>query len=243
MDWNDPEFLRKLESRMEDPETVVEVQGRRGLVSGKVGQVVGRLGSQDIGGSYFTFSDKNNYTIWALLKKCHENGWIYKGKDVMPWCPRCSTALSQHEITTDGYRELTHLGLTVRFRLRGRKDESLLVWTTTPWTLSSNVAVAVHPQMIYVKVRQGNEAFYLAKATISRTLKGDYEVVEEFTGERMLDWTYDGPFDEFPVEKEMGAVDAHRVIPWKEVSEAEGTGIVHIAPGCGKEDFELSTEY
>ena len=243
MDWNDPEFLRKLESQMEDPETVVEVQGRRGLVSGKVEQVVGRLGSQDIGGSYFTFSDKNNYTIWALLKKCHEHGWIYKGKDVMPWCPRCSTALSQHEITTDGYRELTHLGLTVRFRLRGRKDESLLVWTTTPWTLSSNVAVAVHPQMIYVKVRQGNEAFYLAKATISRTLKGDYEVVEEFTGERMLDWTYDGPFDEFPVEKEMGAVDAHRVIPWKEVSEAEGTGIVHIAPGCGKEDFELSTEY
>jgi isoleucyl-tRNA synthetase len=182
MDWNDPNFLRELEKRMENPEEIIEVQGRKGRTSGKVEQVVGRLGSRELGGSYFTFSDENNYTIWALLKKCHDRGWIYRGRDVMPWCPRCSTALSQHEITTEGYRELTHPGLTVRFPLRGHAGEALLVWTTTPWTLSSNVAVAVHPQMSYVKVRNGKEVLYLAKAALSRMLHAGYEILEEFPG-------------------------------------------------------------
>lgn len=243
MEWDDPEYLRELEKYMENPEDTVVVQGTKGEISGKVEQIVSRLGSRDYGGSYFTFSDENNYTIWALLKRCHNHGWIYKGRDVMPWCPRCSTALSQHEIATEGYRELTHPGLTVRFPLRGRPNEVLLVWTTTPWTLSSNVAVAVHPEMSYVKVHQGEEILFTAKASMSRTLEDDYEVLEELTGEEMLGWSYEGPFDELPAVKEMKIVDAHRVIPWHEVSEVEGTGFVHIAPGCGKEDFELGEEH
>ncbi|NIR17276.1 MAG: class I tRNA ligase family protein, partial [Desulfobacterales bacterium] len=105
-----------------------------------------------------------NYTIWSVLKKCHEQGWIYKGRDVMPWCPRCSTALSQHEIVTEGYKEITHTGLTLKFPLRERQGEALLVWTTTPWTLSSNVAAAVHPNMTYVKVHHKEGILYLAKA-------------------------------------------------------------------------------
>jgi len=243
MDWNKPEFLRDLEERMEDPETDIVVNGREGAVSGTVEQIVSRLGSRELGGSYFTFSEENNYTIWSFLKRCHEKGWIYKGRDVMPWCPRCSTALSQHEITTEGYRELTHRGLTLRFPVRGRIDESLLVWTTTPWTLSSNVAVAVNPELRYVRVRKGGEVFYLAEAALSRTLGEGYEILEEFKGEELLNWSYDGPFDELPTPKEKSVEEAHRVIPWDEVSETEGTGIVHIAPGCGKEDFELSKEY
>jgi len=162
----------------------------------------------------------------------------------MPWCPRCSTALSQHEIVTEGYREITHLGVTLRFPLRGRPNETLLVWTTTPWTLSSNVAAAVHPNRSYVKVRHKNEFLYLAKAALDRVFKTeDYELMEELMGADMLDWTYIGPFDELPAEQKLGAVDAHRIIPWEEVSEVEGTGIVHIAPGCGKEDLELAKQF
>ncbi|MEM2092352.1 MAG: isoleucine--tRNA ligase [Candidatus Bathyarchaeia archaeon] len=244
MDWNDPNLLRYLADCLENPDQIITIPGVNGPVTDTVERIVGRLGSPEIGGSYFTFSDENNYMIWALLKKCYERGWIYKGRDVMPWCPRCSTALSEHEIVTEGYRELTHPGLTVKFPLRGRERESLLVWTTTPWTLTSNVAAAVHPDIIYVKVKYGDEYFYLGKPALERTLpKGSYEIIEEIRGYEMEGWAYDGPFDELPAQRELGAVDAHKVILWDEVSEEEGTCIVHIAPGCGKEDFELGKIY
>jgi isoleucyl-tRNA synthetase len=244
MKWDNPELLRQLADHLENQQEVITIQGSTGPVSDTAESLISRLGTPQLGGSYFTFSDENNYTIWTVLKRCHERGWIYKGRDVMPWCPRCSTALSQHEIVTEGYREITHLGVTLRFPLRGRQNEALLIWTTTPWTLSSNVAAAVHPSMSYVKVRYNNEILYLAKAALNRVFtKENYEIIEELTGADMLGWTYIGPFDELPAEQKLGAVDAHRIIPWKEVSEVEGTGIVHIAPGCGKEDLELGKQY
>ena len=222
MDWDDSNLLRKLADRLENQEEVITVQGPKGPVSDTVETIVGRLGTPQLGGSYFTFSDENNYTIWTALKKCHEQGWIYKGRDVMPWCPRCSTALSQHEIVTEGYREITHKGLTIKFPLRERPNEALLVWTTTPWTLTSNVAAAVHPDMGYVKVRHNDESLYLAEVALNRIFtKEKYEVMEELTGKDMQGWTYDGPFDELPAEKKLGAVKAHRVILWEEVSETE----------------------
>ncbi|OYT49977.1 isoleucine--tRNA ligase [Candidatus Bathyarchaeota archaeon ex4484_231] len=244
MDWDNPETLRRLADSLENPDQTVTIQGAKGTVKDTAERIVGRLGAREIGGSYFTFSDENNYTIWTALKKCYENGWIYKGRDVMPWCPRCSTALSQHEIVTEGYRELTHPGITVKFPLRGKPKESLLIWTTTPWTLTSNVAAAVHPNYTYVKVLYNGEYLYLGKFALERTLpKGRYKVVEELEGSQMEGWTYNGPYDELQAEKELGAVDAHQVILWKEVTEEEGTGIVHIAPGCGKEDLELGKNY
>ncbi len=198
-----------------------------------------RLGYwMDWDNSYYTMSDENNYTIWHFLKKCHEKGWVYRGSDVMPWCHRCGTALSEHEIVTEGYKELTHRSVFVKFKLKGRKNESLLVWTTTPWTLTSNTAAAVHPEMKYIKVKQGEEIHYLMES-LKNILKGDYEILDTFTGEKMLGWEYHGPFDELPAQKDV----VHKVIPWKEITESEGTGIVHIAPGCGKEDFALSKEY
>ena len=101
--------------------------------------------------SYFTNSDENNYTIWRFLQVCQERRLLYRGHDVMPWCPRCGTGLSNMEIATEGYRELSHLSLTIRLPITtaGHDGESLLVWTTTPWTLSSNVAAAVHPELVY----------------------------------------------------------------------------------------------
>ncbi len=243
MDWNDPEFLRDLGRRLlENPEEVITVQGPAGPVTDTVEQIVARLGLPELGGSYFTFSNENNYMIWTFLKRCWERGWLYKGTDVMPWCPRCATGISQHEIVTEGYQERVHPGVTLRFPLRGRPGESLLVWTTTPWTLTSNVAAAVGPDLTYVRVRQNGETFYLSKGTLSM-LQGPYQVLEEMKGTALEGWEYAGPFDELPAQKSSGAPQAHRVILWEEVGETEGTGIVHIAPGCGAEDFALGRTY
>jgi len=197
-----------------------------------------RLGYwMDWDNSYFTMADENNYTIWHFLKKCHERGLIYRGRDSMPWCPRCGTGISQHEMH-EGYVDVTHDSVIVRMPLRGRENEYLLVWTTTPWTLSANVACAVHPDLIYVKVKQGDDFYYLAKSRVDELKsRGPYEVAEEIAGAKMADWTYDGPFDEN--EGAVEAREAHRILLWDMVTSDEGTGIVHIAPGCGKEDFDL----
>ena len=244
MDWNDPAVLRELKARMaEDPTQVITVQGPHGPVTDRVELIVGRLGLPEMGGSYFTFSNENNYSIWVALKKCHDHGWIYKGRDVMPWCGRCGTGISQHEIVTEGYQEIVDPGLTVKFPLKDRPGESLLVWTTTPWTLTSNVAAAVGPELTYLKVRQGNDVYFVGKGAAKQTLRGDYEVLDELKGDAMVGWKYHGPFDELPAEQASGAIEAHQVIPWTEVGEEEGTGIVHIAPGCGAEDFALSKAY
>jgi isoleucyl-tRNA synthetase len=243
MDWNDPEKLRWLSEKLgEDPIQMIEYPGPHGPVKNSVEYLVGHLGMPELGGSYFTFSDENNYTIWSVLKSCNERGWVYKGTDVMPWCWRCGTGLSQHEIVTEGYQEVTHPSVTLRFPLKDRHGESLLIWTTTPWTLTSNVAAAVGPDLTYVRVKQGDEYFYLSRGTL-HMLKGKYEVVEELTGTDLEGWPYDGPFDELPAQIEKGSPQAHRVILWDEVGEEEGTGIVHIAPGCGAEDFALGKEY
>ena len=188
--------------------------------------------------SYYTNSDENNYAIWHFLKVCHERGWLYKGKDTMPWCPRCATGLSNMEIVTEGYKELTHPSVYVKLPLNERPGEALLVWTTTPWTLAANVAAAVHPELTYVRVRQGDDVLYLAKAAL-HALQGDHTVEEELPGRELVGLTYRGPFDELPAQDGV----AHRVIEWSEVSEEEGTAIVHIAPGCGQDDFALSKEF
>ncbi len=241
MDWNDPEMLRTMADKLlENPAQTMTVNGPEGPVTDSVERLVGRLGMPELGGSYFTFATENNYTIWTFLKKVWERGWLYRGHDVMPWCPRCETGISQHEIVTDGYRELTHDAPVIRFPLRGREREALLVWTTTPWTLTSNVAAAVGPELTYAKVKASDGwTYYLAKGTLQNVVKGKYEVLGELKGEDMLGWEYIGPFDELPAVQAMHVPDFHRIIPWDEVGEVEGTGIVHIAPGCGAEDFEL----
>ena len=201
-----------------------------------------RLGYwMDWDNSYYTMSDENNYTIWDFLKRCHERGYLYHGWDAMPWCPRCGTGISQHEISSEERPEVTHTSPTVRLPLRGRANEYLLVWTTTPWTLTSNVACAVHPDFTYVKVRQAADTYYLVKERLEAVMSGQgpVEVLDELSGEQMVGWEYGGPFDELEAQQGL----RHRVIPWKEVSTAEGTGIVHIAPGCGKEDFELGKQF
>jgi isoleucyl-tRNA synthetase len=248
MDWNEPAELRRLAELLgTDPSTVTTIEGANGPVTDTVEMLVGRLGMKDVGGSYFTFSNENNDLIWWFLAECHRRGWVYKGHDTMPWCARCGTGLSQTEMN-EGYQDREDPGLTVKFPLVDRPGEALLVWTTTPWTITSNVAAAVGPSLRYVRVRQGSDEFWLGKGTLKTALEGSFEVLEEVAGSEMVGWRYAGPFDDLAAVRTAFAAGTrddpehpyqHVVIPWNEVGEDEGTGIVHIAPGCGAEDFQL----
>ncbi|MDX1500995.1 MAG: isoleucine--tRNA ligase [Thermoanaerobaculia bacterium] len=191
--------------------------------------------------SYYTMSEENNYTIWGFLKRCHERGFLYHGFDSMPWCPRCGTGISQHEIHGEDRPLVVHDSPTVRLPIHGRDGEYLLIWTTTPWTLTSNVACAVHPELTYCKVRQGDGVYWLVRERVEAVMgpEGETEILEEAPGEKLVGWTYDGPFDDLPAQRGV----EHRVIPWKEVAAEEGTGVVHIAPGCGKEDHDLGRQF
>src|SRR5579883_3040365 len=184
--------------------------------------------------SYYTMTDQNIEYIWHFLKTCHERGWLYRGARSMPWCTRCGTSLSQHELI-DSYREMTHLSVTIKLPLIGHPGEFILVWTTTPWTLPANTAAAVHPDLEYVAVRQNGEIYYLGKNTLGM-LRGPYTIERTLKGSELIGLTYVAPYAQLPVQRGV----SHRIIGWKDVSETEGTGIVHIAPGCGAEDYELS---
>jgi isoleucyl-tRNA synthetase len=189
-----------------------------------------RLGQwMDWGNDYFTFSDTNIEYIWRFLKHVDEQGWLYLGHRSTEWCPRCGTSISQHELSqADVYRDKLDPSLYVRFPLLDRPGESLVVWTTTPWTLPANVAAAVKPDAEY-GLRDGREWVAVA-------LDPKAEFTQRLRGEELVGLRYRGPFDELPA---VAGVE-HRVIPWDEVTLDQGTGVVHIAPGAGTEDFELS---
>ncbi|RJO71133.1 MAG: isoleucine--tRNA ligase [Myxococcales bacterium] len=192
-----------------------------------------RLGYwMDWSDSYYTMSDENNYTIWAFLKKCHQRGKLYRGVDVMPWSGRSGTGYSQMEVV-EGRRLVAHEALFLKFPLRGRPKENLLVWTTTPWTLSSNVAAAVNPELEYVRLRakRDGEIYYFAAENLQyqrlerefkekkewvegvpklKTLEqifkeqGGYEILGYLRGAEMVGWEYDGPFDELEAQAVVG---------------------------------------
>jgi isoleucyl-tRNA synthetase len=202
----------------------VVVKSSRALTEGSI-----RLGQwMDWGKDYYTFSDTNIEYIWRFLRVVQERGWLYLGHRSTEWCPRCGTSLSQHELTQAGvYQERSDPSLYVRFPLRERPHESLVVWTTTPWTLPANVAAAVKPDAEYGRRESGEWV------AVARYPGEQFE--QRARGEELVGLHYKGPFDDLGPG---GEVD-HRVIPWDEVSLEEGTGIVHIATGAGQEDFEL----
>jgi isoleucyl-tRNA synthetase len=184
-----------------------------------------RLGQwMDWGNDYFTFSDTNIEYVWRMLKSVHERGWLYLGHRSTEWCPRCGTSISQHELI-GSYVDRADPSLYVRFPLLDRPGESLVIWTTTPWTLPANVAAAVNPDAEYGRRANGE--------WVAAGRYPDDELADRRRGAELVGWRYRGPFDE------LVSVE-HRVIPWEDVSLEEGTGVVHIAPGCGGEDFELS---
>ncbi|MBI5798206.1 isoleucine--tRNA ligase [Candidatus Woesearchaeota archaeon] len=189
----------------------------------------------DWGKDYFTMSDANIQAIWFFLKKCEEKGLLYKGRRSLPWCIRCGTSSSKHEMSDDGYAELVHPSVYARAKIVGRKNEYLLLWTTTEWTLSSNIAAAVNPAVMYVQAKKGEDVYYLSEALVHK-LKKDYSILKKIKGKELVGLEYEAFYPEFEVQK--GVV--HKVVAWDEVGEKDGTGIVHIAPNCGEEDYQLA---
>jgi isoleucyl-tRNA synthetase len=245
--------------------------------------------------SYFTMSERNNFTIWQFLKKCHDKGLVYRGYDVMPWCGRCGVGISEQEMK-EGYKLVEHRAAFVKLPITGRDGENLLVWTTTPWTLSSNVGAAVNSKLTYLKVKFKGEVYYVGKAAYklnrmessneeteasakkskrdwldgvphlnsieqhfkSKAGKEPVEVLGEVKGSDLVGLEYAGPFDDLPAQQHLfgfpdevakitrqqgwcpakSGAASHRVIDGgDDVTESEGTGIVHTAPGCGGIDY------
>jgi isoleucyl-tRNA synthetase len=196
--------------------------------------------------SYFTMSDINNYMIWNFLKVCHKNGWLYKGHDSVPWCPRCQTAISQHEILTEDYKEVTHDSIYLSLPLLKRDNEYLLIWTTTPWTIPANIAVAVDPKIKYVLVQQGACSYWVAKDLKDKIFNNTDKVVRTVLGKELVGLKYQGPFDQLPAVKEVAKENPdifHTVVATDPlimpIVMSEGTGLVHTAVSAGTEDFKL----
>lgn len=180
----------------------------------------------------------NNYieSIWWSLSELYKKGLIYKGFKIVPQCPHCETPLSSHELAL-GYDEVNDPNVYVKFKLKD-EDASILVWTTTPWTLISNVALAVGKEIEYVKIRhEKHGVMYLAKARLS-VIKEDYEILAELKGEDLLGKNYEPLYSYIPVDKR-----AWYIIPGDFVSTEDGSGVVHIAPAFGADDYEVSKKF
>ncbi len=224
-----------------------------------------RLGKfMDWDNSYFTMSDANNYMIWHFLKTCHEHGWMFKGHDTVPWCPRCETAISQHEILTEDYKEATHESIFVKFPITspGWENTSLLIWTTTPWTMPANVAVGVNVKYTYGvwKNEKGEKIIFLnadeeGKGIIRKIKKKEvgiqnyvcdglempFEKEKEIKGSDLVGLKYSTPFNDLERVKAAGDNKLfHTVVDASDLVNAEeGTGLLHVATGAGTEDFML----
>ncbi len=327
MDWDDPDQLRDLAEHLgTDAEVTIKAPSGK-TETAKAHQLVEKLGNPEWGGSYFTFSTENNETIWHFLKKCFDRKKIYQGHDVMPWSGRGGSAYSQMEIA-EGRKLTTHKSVFVRFPLlpvgQAVPDETtdaedvrhsltygdyspgqefILVWTTTPWTLTSNVLAAVNPDLDYVKIKANKDdaIYYFAKENLNfqrlakefkegfgrpewkwpkgvgklKTLaqifkeQGGFEELGTVKGSELVGRKYQGPFDELPAQNSHGGwmcdqppVDTvteaslptgaafHQVIDGgrdsrgnAHVVAGEGTGIVHMAPGCGDIDHKIGASF
>lgn len=191
--------------------------------------------------SYYTMSDANNYAIWHFLKVCHERGYLYKGHDVVPWCFRCATAISQHEILTEDYKQVTHDSIYVSLPIEGR-NEFLLVWTTTPWTLPANIAVAVDKDFDYVLVQTKNGKKIWILGELAKPVLGqDFgKILKTVKGKDLVGLKYTPPFADLPIVKK---TPYHQVIATDKlimpITASEGTGLVHTSTGTGAEDYQL----
>jgi isoleucyl-tRNA synthetase len=191
----------------------------------------------DTDDAYFTLDDGYVESVWWTLKQVWDKGLLYEGHKVGPYCPRCGTGLSSHEVAL-GYKDVVDPSIYVRFPLLDA-DESLLVWTTTPWTLPGNVAVAVAPDVAYVRARVRDETLILAESLLAKVLgEGAGDVLgPSFPGSELLDRRYRGPIFELA---DGGPENAFRVIAGDFVTTDDGTGLVHLAPAFGEDDFDAA---
>ena len=196
----------------------------------------------DMDNPYITYDNDYIESEWWALKAIYEKGLLYKGHKIVPYCPRCGTALSSHEVA-QGYKEVKETSATVRFRVPGEENTYFLAWTTTPWTLPSNVSLCVNPDVTYAYVRvDGKETFIMAKDLIEAVLEGhDTEIIKEVVG-RELEYKHYEPLFEC-TRKAAGGKDAFYVMVDDYVTTTDGTGIVHNAPAFGEDDYRVCKKY
>ncbi|UII55531.1 isoleucine--tRNA ligase [Cytobacillus spongiae] len=185
----------------------------------------------DMNEPYITLDNHYIESVWYILSTIHQKGLLYKGHRVSPYCPSCQTSLSSHEVA-QGYKDVKDLSVTAKFKIEGTENQYILGWTTTPWTLPANVALAVHRELIYVKVLQNDEIYVVAEERLRNVLKGDYTVLSTHKGEDFVGVSYASPFSYVKVK------NGHQVVHADFVTNSSGTGIVHLAPAYGEDDYQ-----
>ena len=191
----------------------------------------------DLDDPYITLNDDYIESVWHILDKMHKEGYIYEGHKILPYCPRCGTGLASHEVA-QGYKEIKSNALIAKFKLVGKDNEYFLAWTTTPWTLASNVALTVSPTETYVKAKQGEEVYYLSKTLAPKVLGEDFEVLEEVLGTDLEYMEYEQLMPFVKPDKK-----AFFVLVGDFVTTEDGTGIVHTAPAFGEDDYNVCKKY
>ncbi|QTH46080.1 isoleucine--tRNA ligase [Cohnella sp. LGH] len=189
----------------------------------------------DLDDPYITLDNNYIQSVWHILATIHEKGLLYRGHRVSPYCPCCQTTLSSHEVA-QGYEDVKDLTATAKFKLKENGDY-VLAWTTTPWTLPANVALAVHPELDYVRAKQNGEVYIVAAALADKVLKGEYETLGTMKGRELVGLTYEPLFPYVTVD------NAYRVIDAEYVTDASGTGIVHISPAHGEDDYRVARQH
>ena len=199
--------------------------------------IVTRMGRWvDFENDYKTMNPDYMESIWWVVKQLWEKGLMYEGYYILPYCPRCSTVLSNHELNLGGYKEVHDPAITIKFKADGEDDTYFLAWTTTPWTLPSNLALAVHNDVEYVKVADSGEKYIMARERLSAYYKSEeeYSVIWTKKGSELVGMSYEPLFPYFADAKEKGAF---KVFAADYVTTEDGTGIVHTAPGFGEDDY------
>jgi isoleucyl-tRNA synthetase len=189
----------------------------------------------DMDHPYMTMNNDYIESVWHILGTIHEKGWLYKGHRVSPYCPSCQTSLSSHEVA-QGYKDVKDLSATVKFKLKNKDNEFVLGWTTTPWTLPANVALAVHADLDYVRVKVDKEIYIVAATRVNQVISQYDEILETVKGKFLVGLSYEPPFSFAEVKK------GHCIVSAEFVTEGSGTGIVHIAPAYGEDDYRLVQE-
>ncbi|WHY77914.1 isoleucine--tRNA ligase [Neobacillus sp. WH10] len=190
----------------------------------------------DMDSPYMTLSNEYIESVWNILSKVHKDGLLYKGHRVSPYCPSCQTSLSSHEVA-QGYKDVKDLSATVKFKRLDADEEYFLGWTTTPWTLPANVALAINPTLTYVRAQKDNVVYIVAKSLVEKVLGDQVMVLSEHSGSEFAGIQYAAPFHYVAVEK------GHHVVLADYVTEASGTGIVHIAPAYGEDDYKTVKQH
>ncbi len=190
----------------------------------------------DMDNPYVTYENSFIESEWWALKQIWEKGLLYQGFKIVPYCPRCGTPLSSHEVA-QGYKDVKERSAVAKFKVKGEDNVYILAWTTTPWTLPSNVALCVNPDESYVKLETEGEVYYMAEALVDSVIKTEYTILEKYLGKDLERMEYEPLYDTKPNKK------AYFVVSDKYVTLTDGTGVVHIAPAFGEDDYNVGRRW